>query len=1227
MGQQQSTSASLPLSPPMSSSSRTRSNRAVAGLFFIVSQAVRASPMFKMAPEEPEEPIGSAGFWWKMVMSMGLVLLGGAFAGLTLGLMGLDELHLRVLATSSDDPNEKKNANKVLRLMKKGRHWVLVVCTSYMLIGGGVAAVAISTVMIVIFGIIPQALCARYGLQIGAASAPLVLCMMYIFGVYLVSYRYIYADTDLGSVRQLPLHGLSPSCSIGYLATARPILIKKLSSKVSFSSIVKVPNHSGMTRQVNHIQHNRFVHRVESGIYIQRLFELLTATSLYIKDVVTLGSDTILDHKRVDTIGYSRIPVHEPGSPTNFIGILLIKKVRQTPGVLPRLGRALFIEFPIVPGRLMIFTSQVRYLCRMNFMQMIPARGCRSAHSHYPFYRKPSPQSAVSNQTGRSHLLLISENPGEPHGALGVITLEEEIISEEIVDETDRYEDNRHKRRAKRQSTAAIMRGIVEREKRRWSFNSYGDNAAGSDTPRTSSRAPTPKPTPSREPMEITRLLPIDEHVGNGHYEGPSSYGATTPVQNPVAKGHAERGRDRDRSQSRHRGSFTDSPTARFAKSQAGGERWDLIVVRTKPTSPVVYVDSDSNGIVANIHPSNSRVLAPYSSDCSSSLRIDGCHGSRGRAPAQRGPTHRGIPRRLIRLLATIHLRLTLFGPDGPDDSQIFFASIGTGSDPAIDFGQVRYVNPARAKGRWRTDPYQMLGYHCDQHNSTWGARTSDELPLTYVWNNDLLDTINNTPNIQVLNYDSRGVSSIPSRDDLCGGIYTRGQRIPKGPGSVRIMHETATAPSCSNLQRLSRSQRGQDADQMEYRNRTDQAGRCDGYMGVDIAPTFQMSEPYPNTQYCWGLLVGISVMIMYWPSQLRYRGRYQTARTRSTHAREELAQVAHVTRAEMSKRAPVFDPHCAMALAGVHTQCYFLCTEYEAQSGLFTEAEGNVPVQHSTPRIYMLNLPRRTDRRERMMKLRAATGLSWTFVDSTDSNAEIVTQIMERVRWIRAAAHLHAIDSNFRGWWSDHHDVFEWRHMSNDSESEPSSELWELARSDPASADHTHPLPVPPSIDQRPPLEVATSRIIPRNGEAQDSRQTLKNNPLFNTSTNSARTATRGVTNTLTPRLPKLPYWRVLTRAAIACWHSHISVIREIALETIQAGTSDAGVIILEDDIDMEVDIQQRIGRLWEALPPDWDMLFLGQSDWVQMQYSLHCSALRTLLVGRGHLPAPQIA
>ena len=79
-----------------------------------------------------------------------IVLLEHSFddvgPSLTLGLMGLDELHLRVLSASSDDPVERSNAKKgscilsllqisslitrpllVLKLLTKGRHWVLVV--------------------------------------------------------------------------------------------------------------------------------------------------------------------------------------------------------------------------------------------------------------------------------------------------------------------------------------------------------------------------------------------------------------------------------------------------------------------------------------------------------------------------------------------------------------------------------------------------------------------------------------------------------------------------------------------------------------------------------------------------------------------------------------------------------------------------------------------------------------------------------------------------------------------------------------------------------------------------------------------------------------------------------------------------------------------------------------------------------------------------------------------
>jgi metal transporter CNNM len=97
------------------------------------------------APAEPEDPPDSPRFWWKLGLSAILVLAGGVFAGyvfklpafecwmtadgyrLTLALMGSDDLNLRVLATSSDDPRERKQAQKVIKLLSRGRHWVLVV--------------------------------------------------------------------------------------------------------------------------------------------------------------------------------------------------------------------------------------------------------------------------------------------------------------------------------------------------------------------------------------------------------------------------------------------------------------------------------------------------------------------------------------------------------------------------------------------------------------------------------------------------------------------------------------------------------------------------------------------------------------------------------------------------------------------------------------------------------------------------------------------------------------------------------------------------------------------------------------------------------------------------------------------------------------------------------------------------------------------------------------------
>ncbi|KAG8767647.1 hypothetical protein FRC12_006128 [Ceratobasidium sp. 428] len=265
------------------------------------------------------------------------------------------------------------------------------------------------------------------------------------------------------------------------------------------------------------------------------------------------------------------------------------------------------------------------------------------------------------------------------------------------------------------------------------------------------------------------------------------------------------------------------------------------------------------------------------------------------------------------------------------------------------------------------------------------------------------------------------------------------------------------------------------------------------------------------------------------------------------------------------------------------------LDSKHESQSRPFTESE-ELPVQviQPAPRVYVISLPRRTDRRDKMRKLQAVTGLSWTFVDATDSTADIVGRIMERVRWARASVYLHAIDAGFRGWWSDHQDELGWFDTNPKG-----SVLWELAPSDPASTDYTRPLPMPPLRDQRLALEAATGHTIPR----LDAVQTMDFTkiPPSNTDLSSARPATRVVTNTLASRLDELPYWRILTRGTIACWHSHIGLIRTVASESAHVGINDTGVIILEDDIDMEVDIQQRISHLWRDLPSDWDILFLG--------------------------------
>ncbi|VVB15745.1 unnamed protein product [Arabis nemorensis] len=131
-------------------------------------------------------------FWVYLVICVALVAFAGLMSGLTLGLMSLSLVELEVM-TKAGEPNERKNAEKILPLVKN-QH--LLLCT--LLIGNALAmealpifvdsllpawgSILISVTLILTFGeILPQAVCSRYGLSIGAKLSVLVRLIIIVF--------------------------------------------------------------------------------------------------------------------------------------------------------------------------------------------------------------------------------------------------------------------------------------------------------------------------------------------------------------------------------------------------------------------------------------------------------------------------------------------------------------------------------------------------------------------------------------------------------------------------------------------------------------------------------------------------------------------------------------------------------------------------------------------------------------------------------------------------------------------------------------------------------------------------------------------------------------------------------------------------------------------------------------------------------------------------------------
>ncbi|KAK6834383.1 hypothetical protein PG995_008446 [Apiospora arundinis] len=360
--------------------------------------AVTAAPMNDIRTRDlhDDEPEAEGGALWVLfAISMVLVLLGGAFAGLTIALMGQDGIYLQVISRDPEEP-QRKNAKRVHDLLNKGKHWVLVTLLLSNVIvnetlpvvldrcfGGGVAAVIGSTVLIVIFGeILPQSVCVRYGLQIGGYMSGPVLALMYAMA---------------------PVAWPTAKLLDWLLGEDHGTVYKKSGLK----TLVTLHKSLGdVSERLNQDE----VTIISAVLDLKRkpVEEVMTPMD----DVYTMSEDTVLDEKTIDQIldaGYSRIPIHQTGNPNNFVGMLLVK---------------ILITYDPEDGK------RVRDFALATLPETRPETSCLDIINFF--------------QEGKSHMVLISEYPGEDHGSLGVVTLEdviEELIGEEIIDESDVYVD------------------------------------------------------------------------------------------------------------------------------------------------------------------------------------------------------------------------------------------------------------------------------------------------------------------------------------------------------------------------------------------------------------------------------------------------------------------------------------------------------------------------------------------------------------------------------------------------------------------------------------------------------------------------------------------------------------------------------------------------------------------------------------------------------------------
>ncbi|CAK9874862.1 unnamed protein product, partial [Sphagnum jensenii] len=250
-------------------------------------------------------------WWWIYAgISSALVLFAGIMSGLTLGLMSLGLMDLEVLQQSGTE-EEKKQAATILPVVKE-QHQLLVtllLCNAAAMealpifldtMFNEVVAVILSVTFVLAFGeVIPQAVCSRHGLAVGANLVWLVKILMVL--CFPISY-------PVGKILDYLL---------GHNDSA-------LFRRAQLKALVSI--HGKEAGKGGDLTHD------ETTI-IQGALDLTEKTALDsmtpIESTFSLDINSKLDWETLGKIlarGHSRVPVYD-GNPRNIIGLLLVKSL------------------------------------------------------------------------------------------------------------------------------------------------------------------------------------------------------------------------------------------------------------------------------------------------------------------------------------------------------------------------------------------------------------------------------------------------------------------------------------------------------------------------------------------------------------------------------------------------------------------------------------------------------------------------------------------------------------------------------------------------------------------------------------------------------------------------------------------------------------------------------------------------------------------------------------